>query len=276
MVSDYLQHVRARAGEARAREEAARRQVAEAKRARAFWDRLLAQITEGSPAATLLLLRREESYLRRLREAGDPAAPVLEAVRADAERRAREHALNFERAFPEALRAAGIEVDRTSRHPRYTVKDGFLRVVVDDDALTATLATRDGAEATLGMDVEPLAETVRAQVARLFGREPDHAAVARRIYAAYVAVLQSEGRPAGAPVSLRPIVGYLSRNERDFAADELNVDLARLIQSGETLVDGCRMRVDHTRDAAQGMLLHGLEQGGYVGFVSFAREGAPC
>ena len=64
----------------------------------------------------------------------------------------------------------------------------------------------------------------------------------------------------------------MAKNLTRFAADEFNVDLSRLVQRGDLAVEGKRVQLNHTRDRRQGMLLHGLESGGYVGFISFKTE----
>jgi len=71
---------------------------------------------------------------------------------------------------------------------------------------------------------------------------------------------------------LRRLTNRLAKNLNRFAADEFNVDLAQLVKSGSLVIDGRRMHLNHTRQIRQGMLLHGLEEGGYVGFISFKKE----
>jgi hypothetical protein len=282
-MGEYLGQVRQQVATAQAEEEAARRQLTAARRRRNFWERLLATLEADRPAAALLALRREaatsavgEAPMSAVGQESDTDAGLLETVQAGIERQARVRAATFQRDFPAAMRAAGLTVDIVSRHPSYTVLDGFLRVTVDDDALTARVAPRDGEEVVLGMDVAPLAEAVRREAARLLQRTFDPDVFLRRLRASYEAERQEEARAAGEALPLRRIVARLSKEVRPFAADEFNIDLARLIRSGQTLVDGYRLRVQQTRYAKQGMLLYGLEQGGYTGFISFEREGGEC
>jgi hypothetical protein len=269
--AEAIQQVRAQATAAQAREEAARRQLAEARRWRAFWQDLLAQLDAGRPAGALLLLRREEQALRCQGDEAVPAA-TLDAVIALAEQQARAGAARFQHAFPAAVSTAGLALDDTSRYPRYTLRDGFVHVDVEEQSLTARVRPRDGSEIQLGMDVGSLLEAIRRETGRLFDRPLDHAAFLRRLWLAYRALLEEDGRVAGEALPLRRLLARLNREAPALAPDEFNVDLARLVRSDQTVIEGQRLQLHHTRRTRQGMLLSGLEQGGYVGFLSFEPE----
>jgi hypothetical protein len=267
--------IREQAAAAQAREEAARKRLAQARRWRVFWQDLLTLLDAGQPAGALLLLRREADVLQRQVDDPLPAA-LLAGVDAGVDQQARAQAAGFEGAFPAALEAGGVTLDATSRHPRYTLGNGFLHVEVDEQQLTAAVRPRDGAEIVLGMDVEPLVETIRREAHRLFERDLDHDAFLRRLWTAYQTVLRDEGRALGEALPLRRIFARLASEAQPYAADEFNIDLARLVRSDHTLLDGHRLQLHPTRRAKQGMLLWGLEQGGYAGFISFGQEGEAC
>ena len=53
------------------------------------------------------------------------------------------------------------------------------------------------------------------------------------------------------------------------------VDLARLVTSGPAAVpEAASLHLDHTKNDAEGLLLPGLEQRGYFGYISFDEGGA--
>lgn len=264
----YQSCVREQAARAKEAVAAARVRLAEATRARKFWETLAAALDAGRPAAALLLARHAADHLGEQ----SVAAPLLTAVQEGVEQQARAQTATFERAFPAALHAAGTALDPDARHPRYTFHDGFLRVTVDEAAYTATIAPRDGQPATTALDVEPLVAAVRAELDRLFGRRWDSAAFLRCVYEAYQAMLTAEGLPAGSAFPLRKLTAQLAKRERRFAADEFNVDLGRLVAAGAAVIDGQRLVLQHTRATSAGMLLCGLEQGGYAGFLSFVLD----
>jgi hypothetical protein len=269
---EQLAHVGDKATWAQTNEESARAHLVEAETIRRFWDELSFHLTDYNPASVLLALRRNSEYTQKLRLSRDPIVTTLEEMRADALERAREDAKNFGRAFPEAIRQAGIEPDKLSRHPRYTFRQGFIRVELDEREFTAKLVSRDGEEILLGMDVRPLVERLVAEEARIFRRQFQPDQLLRSIYTAYSASLKAERRSEGDEIPLRRVTSRLAKNLNRFAADEFNVDLAQLIKCGKLVVDGRRMHLNHTRQIRQGMLLHGLEEGGYVGFISFKKE----
>ena len=146
---------------------------------------------------------------------------------------------------------------------------------VDERECTARLAPRDGEEIVMGLDIRPLVEKLKAETDRLFGRQFQPEGLLKSIYTAYLAAIRAEGRPEGEEIPLRRVTNRLAKNLARFAADEFNVDLARLVTSANLVIDSKKMHVNHTRNARQGMLLRGLEQGGYVGFISFKKEERP-
>jgi hypothetical protein len=154
----------------------------------------------------------------------------------------------------------------------YTLMKGFIRVDIDERRSVVTILPRDGAAIRVGADAALVADRVASEIRRITDRPLDADALARSLHTAYVAVLRAESRPEGEEVPLRRVTSRLAKNLNRFAGDEFNYDLARLVHSGKTVVEGKRLHLNHTRNARQGILLHGMEEGGYVGFLSFKRE----
>lgn len=268
----YLRLVQEEAERARQQVGLARQQLEQAQRAGAFWESLFASLRDGHCAHGLFLLRREADLLRSLAATEASVVQQLRELHRELQKRAQSSAGRIAREFPQAARDAGIEIDSTSRHPAYTFNQGFLRLEVDERGFTAKVSPRDGNEIVIGLDLTLVVETVRSEQARLFGRETDFQSFLRSLHTAYTAILRAEGRSEGADVPLRRVTNRLAKNLNRFAADEFNIDLSRLVQRGDLVVDGKRVHLNHTRDGRQGMLLHGLESGGYVGFISFKKD----
>ena len=250
----------------------ARQQLEHAQMARCFWGDLLASLRRGHFSHALLLLRRATEFIRDLEATDDATVQRLRELHRQLQQHTRSSVVRIAREFPAAARDVDIQIDSTSRHPSYTFNQGFLRLEMDERKLTAKVAPRDGNEVVVGLDLELVVETIRSEQTRLFEREVDAQSFLRSLNTAYAAVLRTEGRLDGDEVPLRRVTNRLAKNLNHFAADEFNVDLSRLVQRGDLLVDGKRMYLNHTRDPRQGMLLNGLESGGYVGFISFKAE----
>jgi hypothetical protein len=255
----------------------AKRRLTEAEEAEAFWASVRRHLAAGHSATVLLKLRQSQAYLGRLKSSGDPAADWIPKLEAFCRSSAQEAAGTFGRAFPELLRQqdfyASFPIDPTSRHPKYTLANAFLKVDLDERSLTAEITPRDGAPILIGMDVDYVVGKLREEISRLFRRDFDAGSFLRSLFTAYQAVLRAEKRPDGDAVPLRRVSNRLAKNVNRFMADEFNVDLARVVKEGHVDVEGRRLHLDHTRNIRQGMLLHGLEEGGYVGFISFKRDG---
>ena len=267
-----LDQIHGRLSDARHLEEGARQRLFDAEEERKFWEALDSPLQQNYPSAVLLVLREEEQRVRRMGESSDALAPVIEEIRSMCTEEAAQTAKSFGRAFPEAAKKAGIDIDKTSRHPRYTVKQGFIHLEINDSNYTAGITPRDGNQRLLGLDLTPLVERLKQEIDRLFGRNFQPEAFLRSLFTAYVGVVRAEHRPDGEEVPLRRITNRLSKNLNRFSADEFNVDLARLVTAGRLVIDDLRMHLNHTRKPRQGMLLYGLEEGGYIGFISFKKE----
>jgi hypothetical protein len=207
----------------------------------------------------------------------DPSGPeVIERFQKEAEARARKAISGFGRTFPERVRASDFSsrfpIDSTSRHPHYSFANGFVRLDIDERNCVAKIVPRDGEELKIGSDVDYIVERVGAELRRLFDRPLERDAFVRSLYTAYIAVLRSEKLQEGEDVPLKRVSNRMAKNLNRFSPDEFNIDLARLIGEGRVDVDGRRLHLNHTRNARQGMLLRGLEEGGYLGFISFKRD----
>jgi len=270
--ASHLRLAQEAADRARQQVDLAVKQLDASRHTQAFWEDLYAALKNGHCAQGLFLLRREADLLRSLEAAEASTVQQLRELHRELQKRTQSAVVRIAREFPQAARDAGIEIDSTSRHPSYTFNQGFLRLEMDERRYTAKISPRDGAAIVVGLDLPLVVGTIRSEQARLFRREIDFMVFLRSLQTAYLAVLRAEDRPEGAEVPLRRVTNRLAKNLNRFAPDEFNVDLSRLVQRGDPVVDGKRVHLNHTRDRRQGMLLHGLESGGYVGFISFKKE----
>lgn len=257
---------------ARAETERARTALEAAELAETFWTALVAHLARNEQGSILLHLNRNREYLQVLETDDSQISEQLDHLRNAALATARETASKFGRLFPHAARRAGLQIDPSSRHPKYTFRNGFIRLELDEKKLTAKLKSREGEEIEYGLDLELIIAALQDEHSRLFDRDLSPEPFLRSLHKAYTAVLRSDKLSEGTEVPIRRVSNRLGKNLSRFSTDEFNVDLARVVQSGHTSVDGRQLHLNHTRNTRQGMLLHGLEQGGYVGFISFKKE----
>jgi hypothetical protein len=257
-----------------------------------FWDELSYQVENGNPAPIKHLVDRflvvERERWSKIQEehataiAGafatfaDHDLPALERYRQTIAEPASQVARLFVREFPEEAERKGLKLDATSRFPEYTFHGGFMTLRVFRDEYRAEVSTRDGGDPSpVDLDVPRAVAWIKAEEKRLFERaypEP----LLEKLLTAYDAVIREDDNlQRGDDVSLRRVMNRYAKNLpklRPFRADEFNVDLARIIKEGRVSTRGVRMSVGHTRNKKQGMLLHGLEDGGFMGFINFKEE----
>jgi hypothetical protein len=256
--------------EASAEEVRARHAAERAQHAATMWKRLSDYHSKHWPAHLVSVFYSEASFFQSLRAGHDSRVPDLEALQKSAEEEARAALKRFPADLDAACVAAGVHLDRTSRHPRYTVRN-FIVIEVDETKLSARVTPRDGAASTIPCDIPAIAEHLAREDRRLFQRDLDSDKLLKSLLTAYQAALREDSREVGEDVPLRRVIHRMGKNLARFALDEFNVDLAHAVKQNKTVVEGHRLHLGHTRNTRQGMLLHELEGSGYVGFIAFRK-----
>lgn len=260
-----------KASEARSKRQDLVVALEEAQRAEEIWKRLRDAQRHGCSAEVVSIFRKEADVFIQLRDSKDKAVSLLELLYRGSEEKAKNTARRSGTLFPEACKEAGIKLDSSSRHPRYSVRE-FIQTVIDERKLEARVTPRDASSAIIPLDIRPLVSYLRTEIGRLFETERDHEHFLLGLRKAYRAVLREEKKSLGDELPLRRVTNRLSKNWTRFHYDEFNVDLGNIVRSGEMSVDGTRLHLNHTRDTRKGMLLYGLERSGYIGFISFKPE----
>jgi hypothetical protein len=175
-----------------------------------------------------------------------------------------------ERQIPSALSDAGLRLDATARHPTYTMESGFITVAVDEKKLVATAAARGGSPRKAPLDPVAVAQVAVDVRDRVFRREDAHVDL-QKLVAAFRAI--QGGNPFGESedVPIEAIRSHLTVKGQPIPADEFNVDLAAVVR---TTADAGHPRIvlSNTRDTKSGILLYGLEEAGYIGYIRIEGE----
>ena len=242
-----------------------------ARRSEKVWKRLLKAHKHGHSAEVVYVFRRDSDVFAQQRDRNEEAIPLFELLYRSSEKQATETIRRFATLFPRACDSAGIEIDSSSRHPKYSIRE-FIQTIVNERKLEAQVTPRDAHSVIIPLDIDPLVSYLQSEVRRLFETKRDPKRLLIGLRTAYKAVLRQEKKSYGDELPLRRVANRLSKNWKHFRYDEFNVDLGNLVRSGETFMENVRLHLNHTRDTRQGMLLYGLERSGYLGFISFKRE----
>lgn len=244
-------------------------QVRSAQMIEKFCSALEAELRAGHSSEALRVIRGNSKAISALRERSTESAQTIAAIESQLKPEVEAAFAGLIRTFPAAAQEAGLEVDRSSRHPTYTMCDGFITVGFEKRRLETRIQPRDGRRTTLGVDPPVVIEHLRGEVDRLFKRPFAGVAVMGQIEMAYGTIIKEKGRKIGEAVPLKELLAQLSR-DKAFRADEFNVDLSRLVRNEGGGAD--RIRLDHSRDSKNGLLLWQLEQRGYYGYIRIGGE----
>jgi hypothetical protein len=172
------------------------------------------------------------------------------------------------RDLPDALAARGLTLDPSARHPRYTLEDGFIRIELK--GLEMVVQSRGGKPRKVAADPPAVADAAADLYAHLFGARPGRLQL-EDLLAGYQRALVQQGLRPGEDVAIQVLREAVSDGKRLPPEDEFNVDLSRILDEvGKT--GSVSVALSNTRDTKRGLLLHGLERAGYIGYLRI--EGA--
>jgi hypothetical protein len=209
------------------------------------------------PALAAALLSKESDALEAL-PADDQVRRDLRELWTAAQTAAKAAASDLVRVIPQGLESKGLHIDSESRHPRYSVASHLVELEIQTDKMVGLIRPRHGDVIKEPLDPAAVIERVAAEHARLVERPFDAAAFHKGIEAA----IRKSGK-AGDAVPVRKIAQAMVTSGKP-KLDEFAVDLGRLLSHDE-YENQPTLKVNHTRDVDRGLLLFGLEQGGYVG-----------
>jgi hypothetical protein len=241
----------------------------EAARAELTWKDLKRYVDLGWPHHVLDLINKECNLFNAAKVANPSAGISIDEISTVV----KESVIAIERRFPWLMQTdceeAGLPIDPTSRHPKYTFMGQFFWVEIDEGRWAAKLSDYEGKLAEFPADIGAVISIVRRERDRVFNRPFDPLKFLNRVRKQYLSIIKKQNKKDGDILPIRQITHRLGKNFKGFRTDEFLIDLSRLIERRETSIDGRKMDLQQTKDTELGMLLHGAAGGGYIGFVSF-------
>ena len=235
------------------------------------WTSLLDYMNRDWPIHILHLINEKQAIFKRMRHESHPGVIHLEEVFRSAKDEAEQVRRRFPNRLDEACRAAKLEIDADSRHPKYYFQQKFFTLEVNDQKQQARLSDHEGKVAECPADIGAVVETVKKERDRIFGRKFESKIFLRKLRRQYLMAVKQEKQDDGFPIPIRHITRRLGRNEKGFRSDEFLADLSRLVEQGPLEIDGRRLDLQQTKDTGQGMLLYGAASRGYIGFIVFRK-----
>ena len=249
-----------------------KREIQELRKWARFADELQELISLECPAAALELLRGRRSQRQPIVEHDPTTEARFAQLEADLEEQVKSNLKETAQLFPAALADHGIELDSTSRDPKYTVAGRYITATFDKTKPAAYVQVRGEKRRNLPPDPRGVANKVAEEHARLFEREVDPQQTLDRLENGWRKA-RSEGSSPSVPIM--QVLKALAKDEEGFVRDEFIVDIAKLLKDSESSTESKGLKLDHTRDDKQGFLLPGLENRGYFGYVSFETDRSP-
>lgn len=235
------------------------------------WRKLLdavAGAADERPAWTAAALSRAQSLIKDHETEYGDAVAALRALWQDCQQRAKAAVADSVRTFPDGAETAGLKLDSSSRHPRYSFDSHAIDVELVERELVARIDVRHGERVKEPLDVPSVVDRVLAEHRRLFERPWKAEEFLTQLYEAY-----QRHQHASEGVSLRQLATTMAGKGKRVRLDEFAVDLGRLVRDPAILTSPVKITTNQTRDTEHGLLLHGLEHGGYV--LSICMEKTP-
>jgi len=245
------------------------READEAVRTLKAWKDLNRYIELGWPFHIVEMLSREGKIFKNENVPNHAIGTAIDEISTVV----RENAINIQKRFPWVMEAdckkAGIPIDPTSRHPRYSFVDDFFQLEIDEHRWKARLSDNEGKLAEFPADIGAIISIVQREKERIFKRQYNPKKFLEKLRKQYLAIVNKQSRKDGDFIPIRQITNRLGKNIKGFRTDEFLLDLSRLLEYGENVIDGHKLDLQQTKDTEQGMLLHGAGVRGYIGFIGF-------
>jgi hypothetical protein len=236
-----------------------------------FADDLEGFRSHNCPGAALELLSGRRSQREAIVEHDPTTEARFASLEAELAELVRENLRRTAELFPAALAAHGLELDSTSRDPKYTVAGRYITATFDKTKPAAHVQVRGEKRRSVPPDPRGVADKVAEEHVRLFGREVDPQRTVDRLKRGW---RQARGADGSASVPIKQVFKALAKDEDGFVRDEFVVDIAELLKDSGSSAIFEGLKLDHTRDDKQGVLLAGLESRGYFGYISFETDGS--
>lgn len=239
------------------------RQLKDAQQIQRFLGAFSETLDAAHPSEALRVLASHKKQLELLATMNADTANRIRSLGSELRAQVEDSFQDLPRDFPRAIQNAGLTLDPSSRHPRYSLLDEFIEVRFDKAKLEATVLPRDGRKTVLSVEPDVVSAHIEKEVARLTTRQFEPKAFLAKLADAYQMVRKEIDAPGVENVPLPGLVAELAK-DKSFHADEFNVDLSKLVRDKES---AGRVALDNTRDAKNGILLWQLDQRGYYGYI---------
>lgn len=218
----------------------------------------------GHPSRALRSLRANARVIEAMRGREQSAGELMRAMETGLDQVVNENFRTLLTVFPGAAKAAGLVIDPTSKHPKYSFEALLLSVEFDKARLEARITSPGGRRVATSIDVDLVVEHLVSEKERLLNRpfSPDvFGPQLLETFKGAAASADSSG-PDGA-VPIKAFLEHAGTN-KDFRVDEFLVDLSRFVR---TETSGVQIKLDHTRDSSRGVQLWQLEDRGFYGYI---------
>jgi len=220
----------------------------------------------------LALAEKEKAVLDSIRVKEPELYSSLESSLQELRGEARTTIKRFPRLFQTACEEAGLVIDESSIHPRYSFYDGFFTVEINESKGVAVIRDRMAKLHELPCDISEITALLKEEHKRVFLRPFDPGRFLKKLFKYYSDQIRKEKKSMGDPVAIAGIINAFKAKDRSFKTDEFLYDLSRLAEGGIQQTDGHLLDFQHTKDTESGILLYKHESGGYIGYILFRRS----
>jgi hypothetical protein len=224
-------------------------------------------------ARLLGLYEGKQKILNRVFEFDDKFREKCNKILEQARNECARIAAEYPALILEASQKAGVQIDETSMHPKYTFYDAFIILNVDDRNFKVKVYTREGTLFVGPFDITVVIALIKQESKRLFARKFDAEKFGKNVCSAYAAFIRKEKKQMGDLIPVKEIFIALKKKQKSLRIDEFIVDFSKFNEAGMPLISGYKIELKQTKDDRMGILLHRYESNGYIGFISINKEG---
>ena len=220
------------------------------------------------PISIVISLKKKKLLLKKMENANDKYFNEIDKIHKEAMELTRKIMLNYPLLIDKECKEAGYVLDQESRHPKYSLKNGFFKIEINNKSLMATLYDYEGKLAKFPADIQNVVNYIKIEHKRIFDKKFDGIKFLQLLRNQYIEIIKNENRIDGDAIPIRNIPLFDKKNKK-FRSDESIVYLSHLVKKGPYEIENRQLDLQQTKDTDKGILLFGAASRGYIGFILF-------
>jgi len=232
-------------------------------------DQIFLALKEERYAQILEIWKKDSATITNIGNSNNLSEIFLE-INNLAKQKCQEIVKKYPVLLEEACKKENINIDETSRHPKYTFCGNFITLEIDEKNYRANAYTSFGNLFRTPLDLSLVIPQLKKEIDRIFNRPFNPNEFIKNIYEYYREILKEEDKKPEEYITIRKITEKIKKKKNNYRMDEFVVDLSKFMKDQNDY--GFKINIQHTKNYNSGILIYGFEHHGYIERISITKK----